>query len=367
MIFSPFSIGNITLKNRIIRSATWEGMCDNGVPTEKLIKLYEELAENELGLIITGYTYVSKEGMQLPSMMALDNDKNLDVLKNLTDRVHKKGGLIAVQLVHAGGQGNSKNSGLKTIAPSAISFPTYPEIPKEMSKDDIKRVIESFVKATRRAKLVGFDFVQLHGAHGYLINQFLSPLTNQRTDEYGGTLDNRSRFLREIIDAIKEDVGKDYPLIIKLNGDDYLEGGFGIAEAVLLAEMLKKAGILFIEVSGGSAAKRGISPVRTDIDHIDKEAYNKELSKRIKEKVSIPIGVVGGIRTYTVAERLLKDGFADAISLSRPLIREPHLVKRWLEGDRSKAKCISCNGCFRPGLSGKGVFCVIEKPYVAKN
>lgn len=360
MIFSPLAIGNITLKNRIIRSATWEGMCLDGVPTEKLIKLYEDLAENNVALIITGYTYVSKEGMQLPNKMGLDSDKNLDVFKSMVDRVHKKGGLIAVQLVHAGGQANRKSSGMQPIAPSAVSFPTYQEIPKEMTKDDIKRVVECFALSAKRAKELGFDFVQLHGAHGYLINQFLSPLTNKRDDEYGGSLENRFRFLKEVILAIKSLIGRDYPLIIKLNGDDFIEGGFSINESVKVARMLEELGVLFIEVSGGSAASADKSPVRKDIDTPEKEGYNCELSKKIKEQVNIPVGVVGGIRTFNIAKKIIETKEADVISLSRPFIREPHLVKRWQSGDTYRAKCISCNGCFKPGLSGEGIYCVIE-------
>ncbi len=201
-------------------------MCVDGVPTEKLIKLYEELAENNVGLIITGYTYVTKEGMQLPNKMGLDNDDNFDHFKRLVERVHIKNGLIAVQLVHAGGQANRKSSGLKPIAPSAITFPTFQEVPAEMTKSDIERVIECFAMSAKRAKEAGFDFVQLHGAHGYLINQFLSPLTNKRINEYGGSFENRSSFLKDVVLRIKDVVGSDYTLMIKLNGDDCLNGVF---------------------------------------------------------------------------------------------------------------------------------------------
>lgn len=360
MVLSQLTIGNVTLKNRIMRSATWEGMCNDGIPTESLIKLYEELAVNNVGLIITGYTYVSKEGMQLSYKMGIDSDKGLDVFQKLTDRVHKKRGHIAIQLVHAGGQANRKTSGMQPIAPSAVSFPSYQEVPKEMTKDDIKRVVECFAKSAKRAKDVGFDFVQLHGAHGYLINQFLSPLTNKRKDEYGGSLENRFRFLKEVVVAIKDLVGDNYPLMIKLNCDDFLEGGFSINESTKVAKMLESLGILFIEVSGGSPASSDKSPARRDIDTIEKEGYHCELSKRIKDNVNIPVGVVGGIRSLSLAEKVIKNKEADAISLSRPLIREPHLVKRWQSGDTKRAKCISCNGCFKPGLSGEGIYCVIE-------
>ncbi len=362
-LFEKISLGNLELKNRTIRSATWEGMCDkDGKPTEKLVKLYEELAEGEVGLIITGYTYVSPEGQQLPGMMGLHKDENIDSIQKMVDRVHAKGGVIAVQLVHCGGQADRRTSGLKPIAPSAIEFPSYREIPEEMKKEDIKRVIEDFALAAERAKKAGFDAIQLHGAHGYLINEFLSPLTNKRTDEYGGSLENRTRFLKEVILAIKEKVGEDYPLFIKLNGDDFLEGGFSIREAVKVSKWLENWGISLIEVSGGSPASKEKKPMRANIDAPQKEAYHKELSLEIKKAVSqISIAVVGGIRSFEVANELLEKGYADLVSFSRPLISEPSLIKRWKEGDLRKAQCISCGECLLAGIKEGGIYCVAQK------
>jgi 2,4-dienoyl-CoA reductase-like NADH-dependent reductase (Old Yellow Enzyme family) len=362
MIFSDFNIGNLKLKNRAIRSATWEGMCDSdGKPTERLINMYKQLAENEVGLIITGYAYVSQDGIQLPGMLGAHDDNNIPALKELAKRVHEKGGKIAAQLVHAGGQANRKSSGLQPIAPSAVKFPSYSEVPREMTIDDIKRVVAEFGEAARRVKKAGFDAVQLHGAHGYLINQFLSPITNKRTDEYGGSLENRARFLKEVVAEVRSKVGDDYPVFIKLNCDDFLDGGFTIDEAVEVAKMLEEWGIDAIEVSGGSPASKDTSPARTKIDSSEKEAYHKELSKRINQVVNIPVAVVGGIRSFEIATEIINNGFADAVSFSRPLIREPHLIKRWKESDRTKAKCISCNGCFLPGIKEGGIYCVVEK------
>ncbi|MGA1863220.1 NADH:flavin oxidoreductase [Deferribacter thermophilus] len=367
MILESCVFGKISMKNRIIRSATWEGMCDrNGKPTEKLIKLYEELAENNVGLIITGYSYVSKDGIQLPGMLGVDDDENIDDLKNMVERVHNKGGKIVVQIVHAGGQANRKSSGCQPIAPSAVEFPTFSEIPKEMTKDVIKRVVEAFGDAAKRVKLAGFDGVQLHGAHGYLINQFLSPVTNRRTDEYGGSLENRVRFLKEVLENVRSKVGNDYPVWIKLNCDDFIDGGFSIEEAVIVAKWLEEWGIDAIEVSGGSPASKDKSPARTKIDDVAKEAYHKELAKKIKDFVNVPVAVVGGIRSFEIANKLIEENISDAISLSRPLIREINLIKRWESGDTSRSKCISCNGCFMPGIKEDGIYCVVEKRLAEK-
>ncbi len=173
-LFDEFTLGNITLSNRFVRSATWEGMCDDrGVPTEKLASLYEELAKGEVGLIITGYAYVREDGKGNPFQMGLYDDALVPHLKELVTRVHALGGKIVAQIVHAGGQGKASVSGMRTIAPSAISFPSYPEVPGEMTGKDIEDVIGAFGEAAVRSVQCGFDGVQIHGAHGFLISQFL--------------------------------------------------------------------------------------------------------------------------------------------------------------------------------------------------
>ena len=183
-LFDQTTINGMTLKNRLARSATWEGMCDaDGKPGKKLIAFYRELARGNVGLIITGYTFVSPEGKQLPGKMGIHTDDFSDTMKEMTRAVHDDGGKICIQLVHAGGQTDAGNAGRQPLAPSALKLDQYPELPAEMTREDISRVITAFGAGARRAKDWGFDGVQLHGAHGYLINQFLSPLTNQRTDE----------------------------------------------------------------------------------------------------------------------------------------------------------------------------------------
>lgn len=361
-LFEETTMNGMTMRNRMVRSATWEGMCDqDGRPTEKLIDFHRELAQGGVGMIITGYAYVRPDGKQLPGKTGIHTDDFAGDFQKLTGAVHEAGGKITVQLVHAGGQTNAKNAGRQPLAPSAVTVDQFSEMPAELTEGEINDIVTAFGEAARRAKDWGFDAVQLHGAHGYLVNQFLSPLTNRRSDEYGGGIQNRTRFLLEVYRKVRETVGADYPVFIKLNAADNLDGGLEIDDAVYAAGQLSEAGIDAIEVSAGTPASGEKSPARQKIDTPEKEAYNLELARRIKEAASCPVMVVGGFRSYEVAEKTLRDDGMDYIAMARPLIREPGLPNRWLQGDRSPAKCISCNGCFVPGVKEGGIYCVVEK------
>ncbi len=360
-LFSENILNGLVLKNRLVRSATWEGMCDpDGCPTERLRECYTALARGGVGLIITGFAFVRPDGRQLPGKMGIHSDEFAPEMQELTESVHLAGGKICLQLVHAGGQTDSRNAGCQPLAPSAIKVEQYSELPRAMTFADIQGVIKAFRNAAERAKTFGFDAVQLHAAHGYLINQFLSPLTNHRTDEYGGNRENRTRFLMEVYWAVREVVGKDYPVLVKLNGSDNLAGGLELDEARYAARLLSTAGIDAIEVSGGTPASGPSGPIRRKIDRAGDEAYNLPLAKAIKAAVACPVMVVGGFRSPEVCEQALELD-ADYISMSRPFIREPALAMRWRSGDRSRATCISCNGCFIPGFKEGGIYCVVEK------
>jgi len=304
---------------------------------------------------------VRPDGKQLPGKMGIHTDEFADNFKALATAVHDAGGRIAIQLVHAGGQTDTRNAGRTPLAPSAVKVDQFPELPEEMTAADIKAIVDAFGEGARRAKDWDFDAVQLHGAHGYLINQFISPLTNRRVDGYGGSIENRSRFPLEVYHAVRSAVGDDFPVMIKLNAADNLVGGLEADDAVAAAEKLDRAGIDAIEVSAGTPASGEKSPARQKIDKPEKEGYNLTLAHRIKAAVGCPVMVVGGIRSYDVAERTINQDGLDYVALSRPLIREPHLPDRWRQGDRSRAKCISCNGCFKPGLTKGGIYCVAEK------
>jgi 2,4-dienoyl-CoA reductase-like NADH-dependent reductase (Old Yellow Enzyme family) len=361
-LFDNTRIGNITLNNRFVRSATWEGMCDDdGKVTQKLVAYYRGLVMGGTGLITSGYSYVRADGKQLPGKMGICHDSHLPGLQHLTEAVHQEGGVIFCQLVHAGGQTSSKVIGCQPLAPSATDFAGYQEPPKEMSPADIRAIVAAFAGAAARARHAGFDGVQLHGAHGYLINQFLSPLCNQRRDAYGGTLEKRMMFLEEVFAAVRAAVGSDYPVTIKLTAADHLPGGLQPQDGVAIAKRLEELGIDAIEVSSGSSASGVKSPVRQKIDGPEKEAYNAELSRMIKQAVTVPVIVVGGLRSCGVMQKLLWEGDADLFALSRPLIREPGLPDIWRRDDGYTATCISCNGCFGPGLKGEGIHCIVDR------
>jgi 2,4-dienoyl-CoA reductase-like NADH-dependent reductase (Old Yellow Enzyme family) len=360
-LFEETVLKSMDLRNRLIRSATWEGMCDqDGRPTERLTCLYRDLAAGGVGLIITGYTFVRPDGKQLPGKMGIHTDDFAAEMKEMTKAVHQAGGKICIQLVHAGGQTDSANAGRKPLAPSAIECDQFPETPEELSHDEIAAIVDAFAEGARRARSYNFDAVQLHGAHGYLINQFLSPLTNRRTDEYGGSIENRSRFLMEVYSAVRQAVGSNFPVLIKLNGSDNLDGGLSADDALFTAHLLSEAGIDAIEVSAGTPASGELSPARMKIKEPKQEAYNLLLAKRIKKAVDCPVITVGGFRSFQVAQDAIHNEETDYISMARPLIREPDLANRWQSGDTSNARCISCNGCFMPGIKEGGIRCVVK-------
>ncbi len=361
-VFEKTTINGMTLTNRLVRSATWEGMCEaDGRPTAKLASFYRVLAAGGVGLIITGYTFVRPDGKQLPGKMGIHTDAFSSDMRNLVRAVHEDGGKICLQLVHSGGQTDAKSAGRKPLAPSAVKVEQFPEKPAEMNKKDIKNIVAAFGDGARRAREYGFDAVQLHAAHGYLINQFLSPLTNRRTDEYGGTLENRCRFLLEVYSRVRLESGSDFPVLVKLNGSDNLEGGLDMSDAVHAAILLDREKIDAIEVSGGTSASGNKGPVRIKIDTPEQEAYNLGLAKEIRKAVNCRLISVGGFRSLEVIRKAVREDGVDYISMARPFIREPRLANRWKEGDLSPARCISCNACFEPGLKEGGIYCVVDK------
>ena len=361
-IFDKTVINGMTLPNRLVRSATWEGMCEpDGKPSQKLAECYANLARGGVGLIISGYAFIRPDGKQYPGQMGIHTDAFSAEMKALSSAVHKQGGKICMQLVHVGGQTNSAIAGSRPVAPSAIATAQFPETPAELSREEIAELVALFSAGAARAREYGFDAIQLHASHGYLINQFLSPLTNRREDRYGGSVENRCRFLMEVYRGVRGAVGNEFPVLVKLNGADNLEGGLEPADALYAAKALDVAGIDAIEVSAGTPSSGDRSPVRVGITTRELEAYNLPLAVLIKNAVKCPVMVVGGIRSFEVAEGIIRRGEADYVAMSRPFIREPDLSLRWQGGNRERAKCISCNGCFKPGLKEGGIYCVVEK------
>ncbi len=359
-LFETNWIKGVELSNRFVRSATWEGMATpEGTVTPKLIETMVGLARGGVGLIITGHAYVQPEGQASPFQLAIHNDYLLEGLQELTGAVHRCGGKIFLQMAHAGAFAMRQQTGRPPLAVSYIEG-LFPLPVEEMTSVTIREVVHAFAEAAYRAKSTGFDGIQIHAAHGYLLNQFLSPAFNRRQDEYGGSLPNRVRIHLEILEAIRKVVGEDYPILIKLNGRDFIENGLTLEDSVQIGKILAQGGIDGIELSGGMIRAGRLSPSRQGIDSIEREAYFREEAGFMKKEVGLPLILVGGIRSFEVAERLLLEGYADYISMSRPFIREPELIRRWQHGDRRKSTCRSDNLCFKPGREGEGVYCVAK-------
>lgn len=364
-LFEKTWIGSIELANRAVRSATWTGLGDErGYVTDRAVAWYRDLAQGNVGLIVTGYQYVMRNGQQLPYMIGNYEDGQIEGLRRLADAVHEEGGKVVPQIVHCGFRANPSliPSGEEIWAPSALPGAGAHNTLHEVTKQEIQVLIEAFAAATLRSKTAGFDGVQLHGAHGYGINQFLSPAWNKRGDTYGGSLKNRYRFLGEVMEAIKGSVGSDFPVLIKLSGHDFVEGGLVPQETIEIGKRLSDDGIAAIEVSGGSEASADkLGPARAKVHKEEDEAYLADLSSAMKAAVPVPVITVGGVRSLKVIGDILDGGKADYVAMSRPFIREPHLVARWQAGDTQKATCMSCNGCFEFGLKGEGIACKTER------
>jgi 2,4-dienoyl-CoA reductase-like NADH-dependent reductase (Old Yellow Enzyme family) len=360
-LFESSTINCMTLANRFVRSATWEGMATaDGRVTPKLIDTMVALATGGVGLIISGHAYVSPVGQASPYQLGIYDDSLIDGLKSMTDAVHAAGGKIVVQLAHAGHFSLEKAIGTTPVVVS--NFDGLAQTPRaELSMADIQDLKTTYIEAARRAQAAGFDGIQLHSAHGYLLSQFLSPWFNRRTDAYGGSSDNRVRIHVETIQTIRKAVGGDYPILVKMNCEDFAEGGLTVADSIAAARQMQAASLDAIELSGGLLTGGKMSPSRPNINKVDKEAYFKAAAQAFKKVLDVPLILVGGIRSLEVAEGLLDAEKADYISLCRPLIREPDLIRRWQSGDRARARCLSDNLCFRPGMTGKGIYCVTEE------
>jgi 2,4-dienoyl-CoA reductase-like NADH-dependent reductase (Old Yellow Enzyme family) len=357
-LFEETRIKGLTLPNRFIRSATWEGMAEeDGSCTRRLIDTMAQLAAGGVGLIITGHAYVSTEGQAGLRQLGVYSEDLVPGLTQMTAAVHAAGGKIVLQLAHAGCQAHEALTGQEAVGPSVLHTDNGP-MGREMTHEEIRRVVDAFGQGAVRAAKAGFDGVQIHAAHGYLLSQFLSPFFNRRNDEYGGSLENRHRIVLEAFRDIKRRVGADFPVLLKINAQDFLPGGLSADDAIAVAAVLAEAGIDAIELSGGTRFSGKRTHVRTTRDD---EVFYLQEAKAYKKSITAPLMLVGGIRSFEVAERLVDEGTTDYVSLSRPLIREPDLIHRWRSGDLRKSACISDNGCFKPGLAGEGIYCVVEK------
>ncbi|WP_028829276.1 NADH:flavin oxidoreductase [Proteocatella sphenisci] len=358
-LFDNTTLSNMKLKNRFFRSATWEAMADSkGHMTEKLRNLYLELARGGVGTIITGYAFVTEDEQPNPKMMGIYDDSFIEENKVFTDKLHELDTNIILQIAYGGSQTNF-NVGERTIlGPSSVEHSIYGVTPQEATKEDIKNLINSFADASLRAKMSGFDGVQLHAAHGYIYSQFLNPHYNKRTDEYGGNIENRARIIFETLEAVREKVGTNFPILIKINCSDFIDDGFSFEECKYVCKRLEELGIDAIEISGVVGAKTEDVRLRErNLRYLKKESYFRKYAAEIAEELNIPVILVGGNRSLDLMTNILENTKIEYFSLSRPFLREPHLINRWILEEDSVAKCISCGKC----LDAEGNSCIFNR------
>ncbi|MGL4867928.1 MAG: NADH:flavin oxidoreductase [Cetobacterium sp.] len=352
-LFDNTKIKNLELKNRFIRSATWEQMAeDNGHLNDEIYDLYENLAKGGVGLIITSYAFISKDEQPNLGMFGIYDDSFIEDYKKLVQKVHEHDAKIALQIVYGGSQNDHPEKDKMTIlGPSAVQNIVFGVTPKEATKEDIKHIVKMFGDAAVRAQKSGFDAVQIHAAHGYLLNQFLTPYYNRREDEYGGTINNRARIIYEVIEEIRERVGNDYPVMIKLNYDDFMTQNRGLEEAESL-EVFKKIselGVDLIEVSGGnisSGENLATFNAEKNVNILENQSYFREAAKNIAKNVKAKVSLVGGNKHFDTIDDILNSTEIEYFSLSRTLFSEPDLVQKWKADSNKKPQCVSCNHCW---------------------
>jgi len=394
-LFTPMKIGNVEIPNRFVNSATYEAMAnETGEVSDELVKRYERLAKGDVGLCITGLMYIHASGRGYKNQTGIHHDSMIPGLTKLVQAVHQAGGKIAFQLAHCGRQTKKGMIGQTPLAPSSRGRdPMYFVKPKEMTEDEIWEIIKAAAEAARRAVEAGADGIQLHAAHGYLINEFLSPYFNIRTDSWGGSDENRFRFLKEIFQEIKKVVPDGYPVFVKLSSNDYTpKEGVTPALAVRYAGWLAEVGIDAVEVSCGGTNYSYMNMCRGDVPTAEmvkglswwekpigrlmigklegkydlEEGYNLAAARMIKPVLGdIPLILVGGMRTVKHMEEVLERKQADFISMSRPFIREPFLVNKIKEGKMDRVSCVSCNRCLAAVPNGLPVYCY-NKGFPAK-
>lgn len=363
-LFQSLQIGPLTIRNRFMRSATYFGLADQaGRVGAASVELMRNLAVNQVGLIVTGYAYVNTDGQVFADQNGINSDDQIAGYQDMTRAVHEAGGHIALQIAHGGSAATiaSQRNGYSKV----VSLPENHQLTSSqglipMTDEDIEQIIDDFGTAASRAQEAGFDGVQIHGAHGYLVTQFLSPKSNHRNDRWGGSATKRQYFLQQVVRAMRRQVDDDFPIMIKLGCRDYLgdDTGMAIEEGVKIASMLEAEGVAFIEISHGMSNKSYRKLSTGKENKPIREAYLLPDAIEIRKSTSVPLAVVGGMRSLEVMENVIESGVADCISLCRPLIRQPDIIRNWSRGVRNPADCVSCFACLKTERDGtSAVYC----------
>ena len=351
-LFSEIQIGNLTLKNRVAFAPIENGYANaGGLITERLIRFFEKCAENECGLVFTGSVAVDFDGKGVPSQLEIFDETRLPGLRELVERLHKKGCKAATQLYHAGRQIGHDNL-FTPIAPSPVNCKLFENLapPKEMDKADLERIREKFRISTKRALDMGFDLIEIHFAHGYLLHSFLSPYSNQRTDEYGGSPENRMRYPLEILKTVIEEVNGKVPVGVRLSVEEYLEGGLGFEEAIDICKAVQTAGADVLSVSAGSydSMEYMIQPMHVPA------GFLRGYARKLKEILSIPVMVAGRLNTAELIRDVIEKDDADIVAVGRGFIADPEVIRKIKENRDEEIRC--CTGC-NQGCLGRIFIC----------
>lgn len=389
--FDPLALGPVTLRNRFVRAGANEGMTIDGAPSKLLVKHHRDLAAGGVGMTTVAYGAVSEVGRTLPNQLCLRPDILPD-LRALTDAVHMEGAAVSVQLTHGGsfvtgcrikGPAMSASSGINRGGLLAGNY-----FQRAMSPADMERVADEFVTAAKLCRDAGFDAVELHMGHGYLLNQFISPLSNRRRDEFGGCAENRARFPARVLARVKEAVGRDLAVLAKINVADGVKGGATVADAIVTARALQDAGADMLVLSGGRNIESSWFMFGSNFDMAEmkkvlkgdwmtnlalwlsqlaaprirfREMYFHEYSSEIRKAVQVPLGYLGGVKSLANAEMAVRSGF-EAVVVARALIQDPALIGKFRDGSVDRSLCTSCNRCVPYIYHPAGIWCWMNPP-----
>lgn len=357
-LFSPFRIRSMELKNRIVMPPMGTDYADSeGFITDRQIAYYLERVKGGVGYVTFEHTGILQSGRASAHMAMISDDVHIPGFKALSEAIRNEGGKLVVQINHAGRQTSSKVTKCPIVAPSPIPCPVVREMPHALSRSEIQEIVEAFALAAGRVKKAGADGVEIHMAHGYLLNQFLSPLSNQRGDDYGGSLEGRLRLPLQVLCAVREHVGEHYPIICRLSGDEYMEGGLRLGDTQEISKRLEANGADALHISAGQYGSTYIIQPSYYLD----EGVIVHLAEGIKKTVNIPVITVGRIRTPMMAEEIIRSGKADLVSMGRALIADPQLPSKALEGRLEEiVPCISDNVCSLSLMRGGGLHCTVN-------
>jgi len=370
-VFTPARLGALELRNRVIRSAAFEGMCPGGVPSDELVAYHRRLAEGGVGMSTVAYASVEREGLTYGHQICLDRPGVEDGLRRVADAIREGGAASCIQIGHAGYFAAPYVTRSRPVGASSMLNLYGLSISRELGSAGISRLLDAFERGAAMVVEAGFDAVEVQAAHGYLLSQFLSPYTNRRSDRWGGSLENRLRFPLEVIRRVRRAVGDEHPVIVKMNLRDGFEGGLELEESVGIARAFAGEGVDALVPSGGFVSKVPMYVMRGDVPFEDmyrgqreivkkvgllllgkvivkafpyRDLYFLDGARRIRAEVDVPLVVIGGVRTLEQMDGVVREGF-EFVAMARPLVREPDLVARMRDGTALASTCEPCNRC----------------------